>query len=879
MLHWLRRVFYKSRAETELDRELRFHLDQLISDNLVAGMSPEEARRDAAIKLGGIERVKQEVRDNRWEIHLDNFVRDVGYALRNLRRDRRFALIATIVLALGIGASTAIFSVVGAALLRPLPYRDPSHLVWADEFMPHFNDWGVPNPEFSNWKANNHTFEGMLAYSTGAPSNLTGAGEAERIEASRVTANFLTVLGIQPALGRTFLPEEDKPGGPLAVILTDSLWRRKFSADPAIVGKSIELDGDAYTVVGVLPASFRFPDKTAAPECLYPAQLPPQVDWTSKSLSLTRIIGRLAPGVSIDQAHADLAMLAAQSNSGIPPAFVHMRQGLLVQVIPLQRKIGGDVRSALLVLLLAVLFVLLIACVNVANLQLARTAGRRRELAVRAAIGAGRARLLQLLLTEGFALAAISGAAGLLLAFIGIRLLRLSLPAEIPQIGAISIDRSVLLFTFATTCLTAILFGLAPALRASRPDVNDALKDGSRSMGLSLHRGYRGVLVVVEFTLAFLLLIGSGLLIRSFVRLSNVAPGFEPTNVLTVNTELPQTKYGTDQQRTAFFLQILDRLRALPGVCSAAVSTQLPIIGHWGSSSFYVEGQPKAPPGSAPRVFNAEVTPDYFQTMYIPLITGKTFTFSDVASDSNKVIVSAQFAHRFLPAGAPLSKRIRLGALDAPWSTIIGVVGDVHSQGLDHASDPLVYVPYSGKIHASLASVVLRSNQDPRSLIPAVRAQFTAVDPSQPVFDVATMQQRIDDSIETPRFYMTLLTLFASLALLLATVGIYGVISYFVSQRTHEIGIRMALGAQPADVVRLVLGQGFLMILIGLALGVCGSLALTRYLANLLFDISPTDPSTIISVAALLVIVALAACYAPARRAASVDPLVALRYE
>ena len=299
MLHWLRRVFHKSRAETDLDRELRFHLEQLISDNLAAGMTPEEARRDAAIKLGGVERVKQEVRDNRWEIHLDNFVRDVGYALRNLRKDRRFAVIATIVLALGIGASTAIFSVVDAALLRPLPYRDPSRLVWADEFMPRFNDWAVPNPEFSNWKTNNHTFEGMLAYSTGAQSNLTGAGEAERIEASRVTANFLTVLGIQPALGRTFLPEEDEPGGPLAVLLSDSLWHRKFSADPAIVGKSIELDGDAYTVVGVLPASFRFPDKTLAPECLYPAQLPPQVDWTSKSLSLTRIIGRLAPGVSI----------------------------------------------------------------------------------------------------------------------------------------------------------------------------------------------------------------------------------------------------------------------------------------------------------------------------------------------------------------------------------------------------------------------------------------------------------------------------------------------------------------------------------------------------------------------------------------------------
>jgi predicted permease len=361
--------------------------------------------------------------------------------------------------------------------------------------------------------------------------------------------------------------------------------------------------------------------------------------------------------------------------------------------------------------------------------------------------------------------------------------------------------------------------------------------------------------------------------------LSSVAPGFNPTNVLTVNTELPQTKYGTDQQRTAFFSQILDRLQALPGVRSVAVTVQLPIIGRWSSSTFSVEGQPEPPRGTAPSVFDNEITPDYFQAMQIPLIAGETFRFSDIASDSNKVIVSAQFAQRFLPAGAPLSKRIRLGAAGAPWSTVIGVVGDVHSMGLDHAVDPVVYVPYSGKIHARLASIVLRSNQDPRSLIPMVRAQFAAVDPSQPVFDVATMQQRIDDSIETPRFYMTLLTLFASLALLLATVGIYGVISYFVSQRTHEIGIRMALGAAPGEVVRLILRQGVVMILVGLALGLGGSLALTRYLANLLFDISPTDPFTIVSVAALLVIVALAACYTPARRAAIVDPLVALRYE
>jgi predicted permease len=720
-MHWIRRLVRKSRMEGELDRELRFHLEQQISDNLAAGMSPVEARRDALIKLGGIDRVKEEVRDIRWETQVSNFFRDVHFALRHLRRDRRFALAAILVLALGIGASTAIFSVVNAALLRPLPYRDPARLAWADEFMPRLNDWAVPNPEFTNWNTNNHTFESMLAYGGGAESNLTGAGEPERIEISGVTASFLTVLGIRPALGRSFLPDEDKPGGPLVVLLADSLWRRKFNADPGIVGKSIDLDGQAYTVVGVLPARFRFPDKNLTPQCLYPVQFPPAVDWTSKRLMLAHVTGRLAPGVSISQARADLATIATQSNSAIPPPFVHMREGLQVQVIPLHQKIVGDVRSAVLVLLLAVLFLLLIACVNVANLQLARVAGRYREMAVRVAIGAWRGRLIQLLLTEGITLALIGGAAGFLLAVAGVWLIRITLPATIAHIGVISMDTPILLFMFATTCVTAVLFGLAPALRASKPEVNDALKDNSRSAGFSLHRGYRGALVVTEFTLAFLLLIGSGLLIRSFVRLSNVAPGFDPTNVLTISTSPPDTKYSTDQQRTTFFSDVLEQLHGLPGVQSAGLTTQLPFARTWGTSSLLVEGQPEPPRGTAPVTYQCEVSSDYFQTTRTPLIAGRTFTRSDLVPGSHAVIVSAVFVQRFLPAASPLSKRIRLGAPDSPWSTIVGVVGDVHYVGLDHVPDPMVYESYSGG-RADYASIVLPSEQDPRGLISAIRA-------------------------------------------------------------------------------------------------------------------------------------------------------------
>jgi putative ABC transport system permease protein len=876
-MHWLTRLFRKQQAEKRLDAELRFHLERQVSDYLATGLTAEEARRRAYLDFGGLESVKQQSREARRGNFIDALFQDVRFGLRMLRKNLGFTSAAVLTLALGTGASTAIFSVVNAVLLRPLPYRAPSGLVWADEFVPHINDWAVPNPEFINWSTGNHTFEAMAAYDGGNQSNLTGAGEPERVETSAVTANFLAVLGIQLELGRTFLTNEDRPSGSLAVLLTDFLWRRKFGAEPDIVGKSIDLDGRAYAVIGVLPASFRFPDKREAPQCLIAFQLPPEVNWAAQRFNLTRVIGRLAPGASLRQAQADLTTLAAQSNLVMPADFVRTRDGLQVKLTPLREKIVGDVRPALLILLVAVLFVLLIACVNVANLQLVRTAGRHKELAVRVAIGAGRARLIQQLLTEGASLAALGGTAGLLLAAIGVRLLRISLPSTIAQIGVISIDRQVLLFALIITCITAILFGLAPSLRASKPNVNDALKGGgSRTTGFYIHRRSHGALVAVEFTLAFLLLIGSGLLIRSFIRLSNVAPGFDPTNVLTVSTELPDSKYSTDQQRQAFFTLILERMRRLPGVHSVGLTTQLPLSRLWGSFSFLIEGQPEPPRGTAPMVFANEVSPDYFQTMRIPLLSGRSFTPSDLAPDSHAIIVSAAFAQRFLPAGTPLSKRVRLHGPESPWSAVVGVVGDVHYAGLGHDSDPQVYVPYFGE---NAASVVIRSDQDPRRLVSAVRAQFAATDPLQPVFDITTMQQRVQDSIEIPRSNMTILTIFASLALVLAAVGIYGVISYFVSQRNREIGIRMALGAAPSDVLRLVLGQGLVMILIGLALGLAGSFLLTRYLANLLYGVRPADPLTIICGAVLLIVVALAACWIPSRRAMRVDPMVGLRYE
>jgi putative ABC transport system permease protein len=878
-MSWLRRVFRKSQADFALDKELLYHLDRQIADYVASGMDPQEANRRARLEFGAVEAVKERVRATRWETRLENIVRDFQYALRSLRRDLRFALFVILTLALGIGATTAIFSVVHADLLRPLPYTEPSQLVWVDEFLPRLHDATVVNPEYSNWATNNQTFEALAGYDIGDQANLTGAGLPERIETASVTANFLATLRVQPALGRSFVADETWPHGPLSALLTDSLWRRKFSADRDILGKSIGLDGQAFTVVGVLPAGFQFPDKAALPECLLALQLPPKVDWAARRLRLVRVIGRLKPSATLSQARADLTTLASQSNSALPAAFAQMRSGLQVHVLPLQQKIVGDVRPALLVLLSAVFLVLLIACVNVANLQLVRTAGRYRELAVRAAVGASRARLIQQFMVEGMSLAAIGGTIGLLLAFVGVRLLRVTMPPKITRISVISLDLPVLLFALAITCFTAIIFGLAPAFRASSPQVNDALKDGgSRTIGHYGQWGFRSALVVAEFTFAFLLLIDSGLLIRSFVRLSSVAPGFDPANVLTVSTELPDSKYSTGQARLAFFSQILQRVQALPGVTSASLTTRLPFTPRWRMFSFLVEGQPEPPRGTAPAVLDQEVTPDYFQTMRIPLLTGRPFTASDLAPDSRAIVVSIAFAQQFLLPGAPLSKRVRLGPSDAPWSTVVGIVGDVRYAELDHDPEPQVYLPYSNPSGGS-GSLLIRSNEDPRGLISAMRAQFAAVDPAQPVFDITTMQQRLDDSIESPKFNMALLTISASLALLLATMGIYGVISFFVSQRTHEIGIRVALGAAPPDILRLVLGQGGAMVVAGLMLGAFSSLTLTHYLANLLFGVRTTDLFTIVSVAALLVLVALAACYIPARRALRLDPMTALRYE
>ncbi len=879
---WLRvkALVKRRKLDRDLDEELRFHLAMREEKSKAAGLAAEEAHAAARRRFGNTTLMKEVMREMWTFVWLEAFWQDVRYGLRMLRKNPGFTAVAVLTLALGIGANTAIFSVVNATLLRPLPYNDPSRLVWADEFWPRFNDSSVPDPEYTNWSTQNRTFESMAAYGGDGQANLTGAGEPERIETISVTASFFKVLGIHPAIGRTFLPSEDAPSGPLAVILTYGLWERKFGSDPDVVGRSISLDGRSHTAIGILPRNFQFPDKLLDPQCVLAFQLPPKSDWApTRPWAITRVIGRLNRNVTYDEARADLANLASQATAALPVQFMHARDGLQVHVISLHEKLVGDVRTALLILLAAVGFVLLIACANIANLQLVRTVGRRKELAVRAAIGASRRRLLQQMLTEGALLAVFGGAASLVLAATGARILRTAAPRSILQIGPITFDRWVFFFALGVTALTAILFAVLPAFSASRPDVNSSLKDGgpqtTRAAG---HRRVRSALVVAELALAFPLLVGAALLIGSFFRLSSVRPGFDPSGVLTVSTLLPESRYATQQQRLAFFVQVLDRVRALPGVSTAGLATSVPLTHYWSESSLAIEGQPEPPRGTGPLVASDEVSADYFQAMGIPLLAGRFFNESDLTSNAPVVIVSRGLVNRYFSNGDSLGKRIRVGGPNTPWVSIVGVVGDVRHQGLDHDADPEMYFPYAGR-NTESTFIVLRASVDPRPLVPAVRAEVTAVDPAQPIFNAATMQQRLSDSLDGPRFNMALLGIFAAFALLLVAIGIYGVISYFVTQRTHEIGIRVALGATPADIMRLVIGQGLVLTFVGVVFGFAGSLALARYLASLLYGVRPQDPATLALVAMFFVVVALAACYIPARRAMRVDPMVALRYE
>ena len=885
LAHSLSSIIRRSHKEQELSEELQFHLERQIDQNLALGMSSEDARYAALRLFGGVQQIKEECRDMRHVNLIENLVQDLRYGLRTLAKNPGFTTVAVLTLALGIGANTAIFSVVNAVLLRPLPFAAPHQLVTVVSTRLRGN---VPDnasyPDFADWRAQNHVFSQMAACNTDN-FTLTSQGEAMHIQGAIVSADLFSLLGVKPVLGRAFLPDEDKlpaANGAFAIILSHRLWRERFSADPGIVGRTIEIDNRNFTVVGVMPAGFQFPIQaepadfwmTMAINFVTAPGQPSMAD--QRGAHFLDVVARLKPRVSQAEAQAEMSTIVGRLNKQYPDI---APRG--VEVVPEIDRVAGPARLALLILLAAVGCVLLIACANVANLMLARGASRQKEMAVRGALGAGRGRIIRQFLAESVLLALLGGVLGSALGLWGISGLISLLPVDIPRLTGARLDSAVLLFTALVSMLTGILFGLAPAVQVSRLDFVESLKGGGRGLseGFQRSRG-RGLLVVADVAVAAVLLVGAGLLINSFLRLQRVDPGFNPHRVLTFKMDLPYVRYSGLSQ-TQFFERAIERLSHLPGVLSASAVLPLPLDGDEVGTVLTIEGHPVAET-NRPRTGYSWVEPGYFRTVGIPLMKGRDFTAADDLEATPAVIINETLARQFFPQQDAIGKRIKPGIDNgyktAPLREIVGVVGDVRQYGLASAPGPEVYVPLAQSPLGSM-NFVVHTDVDPLSVVGTVRQEMAEMDKNLPFYGVKTFHEYLGQGFAQPRFLTLLFGLFAALALALAAVGLYGLVSYFASQRTHEIGIRMALGAEERDVLRLVVGQGFKLTILGVAVGIAGSFALTRFLSSLLYGVKPTDPLTFIAVSLTLCAVALTASYIPARRAASVDPMVALRYE
>jgi putative ABC transport system permease protein len=882
-------LWRREKRNKELSEEMQAHLTLAEREAKESGQTEKEARAAARREFGNVGVAEEVTRDAwgwRWVAEM---WQDVRYGVRNMLRTPGFTAVTILTLALGIGANTAIFSVVDAVLFRALPYRDAGQLVWATNVVQRQGGQSlVFADEYSGWRTQSHVFENIAAYSASAEYTLTGAGSPERLRGARVTASFLEVLGVTPQIGRNFLPEEDRPAGANAVLLSNAVWKSHFGADPRVVGRVIALDNTPYTVVGVLPRDFEFLDNSPA-DMLVPFQLAESSIQATNGRVMVRIqslsvVARLRAGATVAATVSELNAINKRVLENLPG---HMK-GLgdaQAQVFLLHDHEIGNVRPALLVLLGAVGFVLLIACANVANLQLARAASREKEVAIRGALGAGRWRLARLLLTESSAVAMAGGVAGLLMAAWVIRLIHQFAPTNIPHLQGARLDLRVLLFTLGVSLVTGILFGLAPVLAAFRVSLNNTLKEtGSQSgTGAGTRRAQRA-LMVAEIALSFVLFIGAGLLVKSFRQLTAVPPGFDPHGVLTARVALPLDQYQSVEQQRAFFEQLVERLKALPGVISAGATASIPLRGNVMISTVQLEGQ--APTdfttGNIPTTRMNAVTPGYFAALRVPLIEGRLLDERDGANAPNAVVVNQAFVRQFFEKQDPIGKKFTAGlgsgpGAPLPW-TIVGVVGDTKQRGLASDIIPEATAPVSQAPRFQM-TLVLRTAMEPESLVSAVRKEVSDLDKNLPVYGVQTMDDVLSAEVASQRFNAGALAGFAGLAVLLAGVGIYGVMAYAVSQRTREMGVRIALGAGPRTVLRMILNQGFRMALIGVGLGLAGAFALTRLMSGLLFGVKPSDPETFVVVTAALLGVALVACWIPARRATRVDPVIALRYE